>query len=248
MGLDISAERAERQRKEVRADKKRGKEIQATSQQHGVPVKISGYMGTLCFLLMVVGVISLFYGALKIFLEFTDNGSFSIEPETFIGLLFIAMGAALFFVGNKYRSQYSADTDSSLGKINQYCTENKWIGPAALASPVLLICIVSIPVFFPQTESTVNAHKPAKKKTVQDLAIEAFVQCQGHVENKLKAPASAKFPFLDFKPLMSANNVFTIQSYVDSQNSFGAMLRTNWICRIQQNGKSWELVDVQFHK
>jgi len=49
------------------------------------------------------------------------------------------------------------------------------------------------------------------------------------VKNILKAPSTAKFPGLDEWRFSKKNGIVTVQSYVDSQNSFGAMLRNKFI-------------------
>ena len=49
------------------------------------------------------------------------------------------------------------------------------------------------------------------------------------IKNILKAPSTAKFPGLDEWRFSKKNGIVTVQSYVDSQNSFGAMLRNKFI-------------------
>lgn len=77
---------------------------------------------------------------------------------------------------------------------------------------------------------------------------------QSSVKNNLKAPSTAKFPTYsdaDFKDL--GNNEFAITSYVDAQNGFGAMLRSNFVVKIkvddeynkEHNGYSYKTEDVQ---
>lgn len=53
------------------------------------------------------------------------------------------------------------------------------------------------------------------------------------IEAQLKSPSTAKFnPDLDYGVKKVNDTVFTISSYVDSQNSFGAMVRTNYTCTL----------------
>lgn len=53
--------------------------------------------------------------------------------------------------------------------------------------------------------------------------------CQAHSEEAIKAllksPATAKFPFIDEWVMSKNKGVVTVQSYVDSQNGFGAKIR-----------------------
>lgn len=54
------------------------------------------------------------------------------------------------------------------------------------------------------------------------------------VKNNLKSPSSAKFPpFSEATIKDNGDNDYTINSYVDAQNSFGASLRTNSIVEIK---------------
>lgn len=56
-----------------------------------------------------------------------------------------------------------------------------------------------------------------------DLAV---ATCQGLVEDELKAPATASYPEV---PTLSGD---TISGSVDSQNSFGANIRSNFHCTV----------------
>lgn len=65
---------------------------------------------------------------------------------------------------------------------------------------------------------------------------DVYVKAQEVVEKTLNAPSSAEFP-----PTMEANverradNVFKVNSYVDSQNVLGATVRTDWITVFRLN-------------
>ncbi len=64
---------------------------------------------------------------------------------------------------------------------------------------------------------------------------DAYVEvCMRHeVEGMLKAPSTAKFPWADGTPSYNAEkNVYTMASYVDAQNAYGAMIRTNYACEV----------------
>ncbi|WP_374075174.1 hypothetical protein [Bdellovibrio bacteriovorus] len=66
----------------------------------------------------------------------------------------------------------------------------------------------------------------------------AFVMSQQFVEGRLKAPTTAKFPMINAKGVEVAyagECVHIISSYVDSQNGFGAMIRTKYVAKIRYN-------------
>ncbi len=68
---------------------------------------------------------------------------------------------------------------------------------------------------------------------------QAYIISQNYVETILKAPASADFPLNDYKHLDLAENKYTIISYVDSQNSFGAQVRSDYLVTLSYNGGDW---------
>ena len=80
---------------------------------------------------------------------------------------------------------------------------------------------------------------------------EANIMAEGFVKQILKAPSTADFPFLDYTTTIDGSR-YTVSSYVDSQNSFGAMIRSNWRVVMDHNGGewnnpySWDLVELWF--
>ncbi len=54
------------------------------------------------------------------------------------------------------------------------------------------------------------------------------ISCQNAIKELLKAPSTAKFPNITEWKFGKENGVVTIQSYVDAQNSFGAMMRSDF--------------------
>lgn len=79
----------------------------------------------------------------------------------------------------------------------------------------------------------------------------AFAQCKSFVEDRLKSPASAEFPTLDFQAFPRGQDTYAIRSYVDSQNSFGAKIRTDFFCEVKWNGEehaaraNWQLLQLE---
>lgn len=89
-----------------------------------------------------------------------------------------------------------------------------------------------------------------------DMSTEAAVICSNLVRSTLKAPSSAKFPWV---PDMSRrpNRDYYITSYVDAQNGFGAMIRTDFTCNVRYVSddfdawdrlESWEVVELNFNE
>lgn len=74
----------------------------------------------------------------------------------------------------------------------------------------------------------------------------AYVMCQSFVEDRLKAPASAGFANKSEATITeTGEDQWRIRAHVDSQNSFGANVRTPFVCEIKYVGDDkWQLVDL----
>ena len=70
-----------------------------------------------------------------------------------------------------------------------------------------------------------------------DLSIDAFVMSQESIRARLKAPSTAKFPYIVQKGVvverLGAEQKYRVRAYVDAQNSFGAMIRQNYTATVQ---------------
>ena len=71
--------------------------------------------------------------------------------------------------------------------------------------------------------------------------------CQVFVKDNLKAPKTAEFPSYTNASVSVSGNKYSVNSYVNSENSFGAMIRTNIICVVEPfSGDQWKLVSLDF--
>lgn len=81
-------------------------------------------------------------------------------------------------------------------------------------------------------------------------SIMAYVVMEDFVKERLKSPGSADFPGVSEHVNHTkylGNQKYQIISWVDSQNSFGALMRTNFIGVIKQVSKdSWKLLSLNF--
>lgn len=121
-------------------------------------------------------------------------------------------------------------------------TRNILIGSLSIAV-LCFICICAYVLYDP-TDGT------------KDYSTMAFIQCRLYVEDRLVSPSTADFPSALLADVRDVgNNVFEIRSHVDSQNSFGAMIRTNYFCKIQYVGTAedeesnsiyWTLLQLDF--
>ncbi len=73
----------------------------------------------------------------------------------------------------------------------------------------------------------------------------AYMMSQEFVKRRLKAPATAEFPSTSNATISGGPECkFSIDSYVDAQNSFGAKIRNSYHAEVQYDkaGKDWKLL------
>lgn len=77
--------------------------------------------------------------------------------------------------------------------------------------------------------------------------IGASIICKEFLKDRLKAPSTAKFaPTSDQIISSQGNDEYKVISYVDAENSFGAMIRTDYTCIVKYTGNdNWSLLDLQ---
>lgn len=107
---------------------------------------------------------------------------------------------------------------------------------------VIIVCIIIVVGNMPEAPNT---------SSVQDKAIEAFFASQEFVKKQLKAPATTKFPDpSQARVLIGENSHYRVISYVDAQNSFGALIRSHYECllRYDSGQDKWFPVSVEINK
>lgn len=123
-----------------------------------------------------------------------------------------------------------------------------------LVGLVLLVSIISDS----STESSPGKKLPieqerTEKKTIhfseKDNKSMAYYMCEQWVKKRLKSPKTADFPGVfdgKFDNTYKEGAEYQIWSYVDSENSFGATLRTGFTCITKQTSEDdWELVTLE---
>ena len=96
----------------------------------------------------------------------------------------------------------------------------------------------------------VPSDRIAMTEFFENQRVTAFTMSQEFVKKELKSPSTAEFP-ANYKEACEfiGDSTFIINSYVDSQNSFSAMMRTNYQVKVKYIGKeNWSLIDLKFEK
>ena len=75
----------------------------------------------------------------------------------------------------------------------------------------------------------------------------AFVACRSFVRNELVAPSTADFHgWASEQTEHLGGGRYRTDSYVDSENSFGAMVRTHYTCVVRDSGGDWVLESLTY--
>jgi hypothetical protein len=83
---------------------------------------------------------------------------------------------------------------------------------------------------------------PPKPTSTAPTKIDAWVMAQQFVERELKSPGSAEwgsvldgtFQRPDEHVVANPDGTFSVQGWVDAQNSFGAKMRANWTIKLKK--------------
>jgi len=95
---------------------------------------------------------------------------------------------------------------------------------------VLSAISICLFLFFAYGSGESDSGTPEKKTSVSKA--EAKVVAEGQVETLLKAPSTAKFSGWGDTQMTPKGNGFIVSGYVDSQNGFGAMIRSKYSVEI----------------
>jgi hypothetical protein len=86
--------------------------------------------------------------------------------------------------------------------------------------------------------STPAAQAASAAEAPKDRSLMAYIQCKEGVKSQLKSPASADFPWTADSVDRGAHgeNSYVVGGHVDAQNSYGANIRAEWVCKIDYSG------------
>lgn len=84
----------------------------------------------------------------------------------------------------------------------------------------------------------------ASTELTADGKFEAIIEAKRYITKQLKSPATADFPFLDYRAEYNKQSAtWHVWTYVDSQNSFGATIRSNWKVAIKKIPEGWKVLE-----
>lgn len=106
----------------------------------------------------------------------------------------------------------------------------------AVGVGVLVLLVIGFALLIPSP----NGHDAEERA--------AWSACTDAIRGRLRAPASATFARPDSaetRIFEAKSGGYEVHSYVDSQNGFGATLRTYFRCTVRQSGDEWSVSDIK---
>lgn len=91
------------------------------------------------------------------------------------------------------------------------------------------------------SNSSSNASSSSSKYTDEEI----WVIAKHVVEEKLKSPKSAEFPYIKEVTITRRSDSIIVKSYVDADNSFGAKIRNNFTVVLSADGKNTLSVSIE---
>ncbi|MVF50578.1 hypothetical protein F9Z43_14885 [Pseudomonas monteilii] len=168
----------------------------------------------------------------------------------FFGLSFMFGGGdpVLKPDGTPYSSSVSSAARASVKSVGKMVT---------IISVSLLICVLGYWKFGYLGASQIEERRLAEAKERSDRdeircesASSAYYISQEFVKKHLKSPRDAEFPYFtddDVKVTYLGGCAHDVWAYVDSKNSFNAIVRTKYYARVKNNKGTdeWQVLDIK---
>jgi len=99
----------------------------------------------------------------------------------------------------------------------------------------LLLAIVAGCSFWLSRKS--DTPEAQQKRADSDARVAVTTLCEREMTARLRSPGSADYPWDHVGKVQNiGGNRYRLQSYVDAQNAFGALIRTNFVCTAEGSG------------
>lgn len=124
-----------------------------------------------------------------------------------------------------------------------------------LKNPMVLVVLflfglIAIYTIYSPKNSNISNDNNVEIPETKDHSTAAFVKSKRFITQALKSPSTADFPFDDYKAINLGNDRYEVSSYVDSENSFGANIRSTWKVVLKYKGgpdsftENWEVENM----
>lgn len=123
-----------------------------------------------------------------------------------------------------------------------------------MISPLVLLAAfgtvsILLGTIFPESEEERAARESRQKyRRPSEIQFDAAFYCKTKVEERLRAPSTAKFPTNLYQSAKRTGtpNEYSVRSYVDAENAFGTPLRSAFSCTVEHvpSTDRWRLLDL----
>ncbi len=100
---------------------------------------------------------------------------------------------------------------------------------------LIIATVIAVASGSSRPSSSYSSSSSSSTSSTSDNSTMAYVQANNFVKAVLKSPSTAKFPFFG-EGQNVGTDTYKIDSYVDSQNGFGAMIRSEYSITLQLTG------------
>lgn len=135
------------------------------------------------------------------------------------------------------RDSARAEYEAAKARMESSLRVSPWLASLVIAGATVFFVLVAL--------SGGCRDKPRPRKE-SDQKITALTYCQQEVKKKLKAPGTAKFSWTAANDLSSlGGGRYKVESWVDAQNSFGALLRSEFTCIVNLRTNMLERLEIE---
>ncbi|MCC7004809.1 hypothetical protein IT397_02745 [Candidatus Nomurabacteria bacterium] len=195
------------------------------------------------------------------------TGLISFVSSVILGLSFIIIGAVLIPpVNNFLRRKSRQPNDKNTKDVCPHCKEEiniaavrcphchgkiyRWTMSRKIAVGIIIagVLVVVVAVNDSSSNSTSSTSVSTTKTTVDDRKTISIVYAEEVIKNILKSPSTADFSNVKAYELSNQKDVWAVNGYVDSQNSFSAMIRSVWEVQLDyRDGKGGSVKSILFN-
>lgn len=134
-------------------------------------------------------------------------------------------------------------------EANSGSKNKEWMKKHPILTGVIIVFIVMMigSMFGGDSSSNTSTNVPSPEQAIKDREITSIVFTKEVIKKILKAPSTAKFVDVKAYELSNEKDVWAVNGSVDSQNSFGAMIRNQWEVQLDyRDGKGGTVKSVLF--
>lgn len=92
----------------------------------------------------------------------------------------------------------------------------------------IIMFAIGIPALLDSRGQSAPTHTAEQASTPTHSDAEVYATAEAILQKFLKAPSTANFASMSEAKFQTYSDGYRVDSYVDAQNSFGAMIRSNW--------------------